>query len=122
MSNPRKISKDNVEPFHISIGAKRRVLELNADKGYVSNAFRRLLRERDIETNTPERHCKHRRKRGRKPHMDKGHFKFRAFAERTNAWLKYFRKLRYRWERKKDMFQAHIDLACLIIYLRRAEI
>jgi len=54
--------------------------------------------------------------------MDKGHFKFRAFAERTNAWLKYFRKLRYRWERKKDMFQAHIDLACLIIYLRRAEI
>jgi transposase len=106
----------------LRVGAKRRVAELNADKGYDSAAFRRHLRKRGIGTNIPERQFKHRRKRGRKPHMDKAHFKFRAFTERTNAWLKYFRKLRYRWDRKKSMFQAHVDLACLIICLRRVEI
>jgi transposase len=106
----------------LRVGAKRRVLELNADKGYDSAVFRRHLRERGIGTNIPERKFKHRRKRGRKPHMDKAHFKFRAFTERTNAWLKYFRKLRYRYERKKCMFQAVVDLACLLICLRRVEI
>jgi len=103
----------------LRVGAKRRIQGLNADKGYDSAAFRRHLRARGIGTNIPERQYKHRRKRGRKPHMDKAQFKFRAFAERTNAWLKYFRKLRYRWERKKAMFQAHVDMACLLICLRR---
>ena len=106
----------------LRVGAKRRVLELNADKGYDSKVFRRRLRARGIGTNIPERKFRKRRKRGRKPHMDKVQFKFRAFVERTNAWLKYFRKLRYRWDRKKAMFQAHVDLACLLICLRRAEI
>lgn len=106
----------------LRVGAKRRVAELNADKGYDSRAFRQHLRARGIGTNIPERKAKHRRKRGRKPHMNKVQFKFRAFVERTNAWLKYFRKLRYRWDRKKAMFQAHVDLACLLICLRRTEI
>lgn len=106
----------------LRVGAKRKIKELNADKGYDSKAFRKHLRVRGIGTNIPERKAKHRRKRGRKPHMNKAQFKFRAFVERTNAWLKYFRKLRYRWDRKKAMFQAHVDLACLIICLRRTEI
>jgi transposase len=106
----------------IRIGAKRRLAELNADKGYDSAAFRRHLRQRGIAPNIPERNYKRRRKLGRKPKYDKATGKFRAFVERTNAWLKYFRKLRYRWERKKCMFQAMVDLACLIICLRRVEI
>lgn len=104
------------------VGAKRRVLELNADKGYDSRAFRSQMSKKGTVTNIPERKSKHRRKRGRKPHMDRAHFKFRAFVERTNAWLKYFRKLRYRWDRKRAMFQAHVDLACLLICLRKTEI
>jgi len=106
----------------LRVGAKRKVQELNADKGYDSRAFRRHMRQRGIGTNIPERKSKRRRKRGRKPHMDKVQFAFRAFVERTNAWLKYFRKLRYRWDRKKAMFQAHVDMACLLICLRRTEI
>lgn len=106
----------------LRVGAKSRVAELNADKGYDSRAFRKHLRERGIGTNIPERKTKHRRKRGRKPHMNKLQFKFRAFVERTNAWLKYFRKLRYRWDRKRAMFQAHVDLACLLICLRKTEL
>jgi len=106
----------------LRVGAKRRVSELNADKGYDSSAFRRSMRRKGTKTNIPERKFKHRRKRGRKPLYDKAKAKFRAFVERTNAWLKYFRKLRYRWDRKKAMFQAHVDMACLLICLRRTEI
>lgn len=103
----------------LRVGAKRRVKELNADKGYDSKSFRKNMAKRGTKTNIPERQFKHRRKRGRKPHMDKLQFKFRAFVERTNAWLKSFRKLRYRYERKRGMFQAVVDLACLLICLRR---
>lgn len=106
----------------IRVGAKRRVIELNADKGYDSAAFRKNLKRRGIKANIPECTYKHRRKRGRKPRYDKATGRARAFVERTNAWLKYFRKLRYRWERKKCMFQAVVDLACLIICLLRVEI
>ena len=106
----------------IRVGAKRRVLELNADKGYDGATFRKSLKRRGIKANIPERTYKHRRKRGRKPRYNKTTGKVRAFVERTNAWLKYFRKLRYRWERKKCMFQAVVDLACLLICLRRVEI
>ena len=60
----------------LRVGARRRVLELNADKGYDSQAFRRHLRKRGIGTNIPERKSKHRRKRGRKPHMNKAAFKY----------------------------------------------
>lgn len=105
----------------LRVGAKRRVLELNADKGYDSQAFRRHLRKRGTGTNIPERKAKHRRKRGPRPHMDKVSFKFRAFVERTNAWLKSYRKLRYRYERKRGMFQAVVDFCCLLICLRRVE-
>jgi len=106
----------------LRVGAKRRVLELNADKGYDSQAFRRHLRKRGTGTNIPERKAKHRRKRGPKPHMNKAHFKFRAFVERTNAWLKSYRKLRYRYERKRGMFQAVVDFCCLLICLRRVRV
>jgi transposase len=106
----------------LRVGAKRRVAELNADKGYDSKTFRRHMAKRGIKTNIPERTFTHRRKRDRKPHMDKGQFKFRAFVERTNAWLKNYRKLRYRYERKRGMFQAIVDLACLCICLRKTEI
>lgn len=106
----------------LRVGAKRRVAELNADKGYDSRAFRRQMRQRGTSTNIPERNFTKRRKRGRKPHMDKAQFKFRAFVERTNAWLKAFRKLRYRYERKRGMFQAVVDFCCLLICLRRTEI
>ena len=78
-----------------------------AGVGYDSKAFRRHLRKRGTGTNIPERKTKHRRKRGRKPRMNKVHFKFRAFTERTNAWLKSYRKLRYRYERKRGMFQRY---------------
>lgn len=103
----------------IKIAAKRRVKMLNGDKGFDSRAFRQSLGSKGIKSNIPERQFKKRRKRGRKPIYDKATAKFRAVIERTFAWLKYFRRLRYRWERTKKMFQAFIDLGCLLTCLKR---
>jgi transposase len=117
--NRRDITSAERTVKKLRVGAKRRLAELNSDKGYDSTAFRRSLRKRGIKANIPERCYRHRRKRGRKPAYDKVAAKFRAFVERTFAWLKSFRKLRYRYERKRCMFQAMVDLACLLICLRR---
>lgn len=106
----------------IRVGIKQRIKELNADKGYDSAAFRRYLATRRTRSNIPERQYKHRRKHGPRPHYNKVTARFRALVERTNAWLKYFRTLRYRWERKKCMFQAMVDLACLLICSGRVEV
>lgn len=103
----------------IKVAAKRRVERLNADKGFDSRAFRQSLRSRGIKPNIPERQFKNRRKRGRKPIYNATAGKFRAVIERTFAWLKYYRRLRYRWERTKKMFQAFIDLGCLLTCLKR---
>lgn len=103
----------------IRIGVKRRVKIMNGDKGFDSQAFRHSLRRKGVKSNIPERKFKNRRKRGRRPIYDKAIAKFRAVVERTFAWLKYFRRLRYRWERTKKMFQAFVDLGCLLICLRR---
>lgn len=103
----------------IRVGTKRRVKLLNGDKGFDGKVFRRSLRRKGVKPNIPERQFKNRRKRGRKPVYDKAVAKFRAVVERTFAWLKYFRRLRYRWERTKKMFQAFVDLGCLLICLRR---
>jgi transposase len=103
----------------IRVGAKRRVKQLNGDKGFDSQAFRHSLSRKGIKSNIPERQFKTRRRIGRKPFYDKLIAKFRPVVERTFAWLKCFRRLRYRWERKKKMFQSFIDLGCLLICLRR---
>jgi putative transposase len=103
----------------IRVGAKRRVLKLNGDKGFDGAPLRQALRKRNIAPNIPERVFKNRRKRGRKPRYDKVSGKFRAFVERTVAWIKNYRKLRYRHDRKKCMFHAFLDLACLVICLQR---
>lgn len=106
----------------IRVGAKRRVRQLNGDKGFDSRPFRRAMRQRGIHVNAPERQFKHRRKRGRKPVYDQAVSKCRPFVERTIAWLKSFRRLRYRWERTKRMFQAMLDFGCLIICLRKVRV
>lgn len=103
----------------IRVGIKRRLKLLNGDKGFDSVSFRRDMRKKGIKTNISERQFKHRRKKGRKPIYDKTKAKFRAFVERTFAWLKSFRRLRYRWDRTKLMFQAFVNLGCLVICLRR---
>lgn len=99
-------------------GRTRTDLEtLNADKGYDSNAFRNLVEGWQLEPNIPPRQYQ-KRKRSTLPYdPEKG--RFRVFVEHTFAWLKYYRRLRYRWERHAHMFQAFVMLGCILICLRK---
>jgi len=90
-----------------------------ADKGYDSRELRRYLRRRGIKANIPERQYKRRRKRGRPYKYDKDLGKSRFVVERTNAWLKSFRRLHFRWDRTSGSFEAFVLLACIVVCLRR---
>jgi transposase len=43
----------------------------------------------------------------------------RWVVERSNSWLHQFRRLRIRWERRADIHEAFLSLACAMICYRR---
>lgn len=106
----------------IRVGNKTRPDVVLADKGYDSTIFRRKLRKRGIKANIPEREYAHRRKRGRPPKYDSQLGKQRFVVERTNAWLKSFRRLRFRSDRTLPMFKTLVQLACIVICVRKLAI
>lgn len=65
--------------------------------------------------------CPHRRNRSRPPTQDgrklRRHRR-RWLVERTFAWLKSFRRLQVRHERKAAIFRGFLHLACVLICLR----
>ena len=88
---------------------RRRPRYLLADRGYDHLAYRRALAARGITPIIARRGKLHGFGLGRQ----------RWPIERTFAWLHQFRRLRTRWERRDDIHQALLSLACSIICLRR---
>lgn len=88
---------------------------LLADKGYDSQYFRVFLRQRDLKDNIVPRHHA-----GPGPPFDPLLAKHRFVVERSNAWLKSFRRLKFRFDRTKLMFEAFVALAVLVMLVRRA--
>jgi transposase len=88
---------------------RRRFATLLADKGYSSEAFRRACRERGTEPIIS------------KPKMPgiKGLGKLRYVVEQTVARLHQFRRLAVRWERRLDIHDGLVSLACAMICWRR---
>ncbi|MFM0489918.1 IS5 family transposase [Paraburkholderia graminis] len=76
-----------------------------ADRGYDSNAHRRRLRERDIRPVIARRRTEH----------GSGPGKCRWVVERTHSWLHGFRRLRIRFERRSDIHEAFLKLACALV-------
>jgi transposase len=103
----------------IKVGKITRPQVVLADKGYDGVRFRRGLRKRGIKANIPERQFAHRRKIGRPPNYDPVLGKSRYTVERTNAWMKSFRRIHFRYDRTVVMFKAFVQLACIIICLRK---
>lgn len=103
----------------IKVGQKTRPGIVLADKGYDSTKLRRSLRKRSIKANIPERKWGHRRKRGRPPNYDLVLGKSRYSVERTNAWIKSFRRIHFRFDRTVVMFKAFVQLACIVICVRK---
>lgn len=91
---------------------------LIADRGYDSDALDDLLaRQHGIELIAP-----HRRYRTRTHRQDRRklrRYRRRWKIERLFAWLKNFRRLLVRWERHSNNFLGMVQLACMLILLRR---
>ncbi|WP_433304307.1 transposase [Actinoplanes sp. CA-030573] len=96
--------------LRISPGRPRRRFDtLLADKGYDSEAFRHACRRRGIEPIIPKR----------KSTGVKGLGKLRYVVEQSFALLHQFRRLAVRWERRLDIHDSLVSLACALICWRR---
>ena len=84
---------------------RRRPQKLHADKGYDHAKCRRALRRRGITPRIARRGIESKEHLGR----------YRWAVERTIAWLKNFRRLRVRDERRADIHLAWLILACAMI-------
>jgi transposase len=88
---------------------------LIADKGFDSGPLAERLRvERGIELIAPVRKRGHRKNDGRRMRRYRRRWK----VERLFAWLKQFRRIVTRWERKAQNFLGFVQLGCLVILLR----
>ncbi|WP_406314709.1 IS5 family transposase [Streptosporangium sp. NBC_01639] len=101
---------DAVPPIRGLCGRPRRTpRRLYADRGYDFDKYRRLLWKRGIKPMIARRGVTH----------GSGLGKVRWVVERAFAWLHQFKRLRIRYERRADLHQGLLELACSIICLRR---
>jgi transposase len=88
---------------------RRKPRQLYADRGYDFDKYRRLLWRRGIKPAIARRGVAH----------GSGLGKVRWVVERAFAWLRQFKRLRIRYERRADLHQGLLELACSLICLRR---
>ena len=96
---------------------RKRPDRLIADRGYDSNAVRRMLVRRGIEpiiparsNNTVATHQDGRRLR---------RYRRRWLIERTIGWIGNFRRLTVRYDRLMETYGGFFHLACALITLRK---
>lgn len=87
-----------------------------ADKGYDSDPFRFKLKSLGIDTNIPNREIKNRKKQ-ENYNIPLGKMRFKV--ERTNAWIKSFRRLHFRFDYTLASFSALTYLALIVICIRK---
>ena len=83
---------------------------LQADKAYDSVLHAEALRRKGVKLEAAKRGQKTKRPLGRE----------RWKVERTMAWLKNFRRLRVRYERRADIHEALLTVATIAIALKKA--
>ena len=84
---------------------RKRPQTVQGDRGYDSQPHREALKQRGIRPLLAKR---------RVPHGS-GLGQSRWVVERTFAWLHDLRRLRVRYERRADIHQAFLKLACVLI-------
>jgi transposase len=87
---------------------RKRPAKLHADKAYDASPLRRALRARGITPRIARRGIDSSERLGR----------YRWVVERTFSWLLGCRRLGVRYERRADLFQGLLHLACVLICLR----
>ena len=94
---------------------------LLADRGYDSLYFRRFANFQGYDPYIPKRITTTEEQSDSALYrMDATLYKKRNVIERTNTWLKSFRRLHFRFDRTRKSFEACLYLAIIIIVLRRA--
>ena len=86
---------------------RKRPAKLHADKAYDSSPLRRALRARGITPRVARRGIDSSERLGR----------HRWVVERSLAWLLGYRRLGVRYERRADLLQGLLHLACALICL-----
>jgi transposase len=86
---------------------RKRPAKLHADKAYDASALRRALRARSITSRIARRGIDSSERLGR----------YRWVVERSLSWLLGFRRLGVRYERRGDLLQGLLHLACAILCL-----
>jgi len=103
---------DAVSPIKRPSGQRRkRPGKIHADKAYDARKCRNALRRRHLTPRIARKGVERSDRLGR----------HRWVVERTLAWLNRFRRLSIRYERRADIHQAFLLLACSLICLRRLE-
>lgn len=90
---------------------RRRPRSLIADRGYDHDKYRRLVWQRGVKAVIARRQTEH----------GSGLGKQRWVVERTFAWLHNRRRLLIRTDRRDDIHEAFLALACCLICWRRVE-
>lgn len=100
---------DRVPPIGGKPGRPRRRPErLQGDRGFDDEEDREELRRRGIEPLLGKRRTGH----------GSGLGKYRWYIERTNSWLKQFRRIRVRYDRIPAIYYSFLQLASTIICFR----
>ena len=106
-----------IESLLVRRRLRRRPKRLIYDRAADSDPLRQRLARRGIDLI-----CPHRKSRRRPPLQDGRklrRFRRRWKIERTNSWLQNFRRVVVRYEFHADLFLSFVQLACLLITLRR---
>jgi transposase len=82
-----------------------------ADRGYDHDRYRRELRRLGIASDIARRQTAHGSGLGR----------VRWVVERTFAWLHYFKRLLVRYDRRHEIHEAFLALACCLVCFRRLQ-
>jgi transposase len=103
---------DRVPPVRGRVRRPRcRPQTLIADRGYDHHKYRRLVQQRGVKPIIARRQSEHGSGLGR----------HRWVVERTFAWLRSRRRLLIRTDRRDDIHEGFLALACCLICWRRLE-
>jgi transposase len=99
---------DAIKPIKRPRGRPRkRPIKLHADKGYESRKNKAALRRRGITPRIARKGVESKEKLGR----------HRWVVERTQSWLNRFRRLKVRYERCANIYEAFLKIGCALICL-----
>jgi transposase len=103
---------ERVPPVRGTVGRPRQRPErVTADRGYDHDKYRRELRARNITPEIARRQTEHRSGLGR----------VRWVVERTFAWLHNYKRLLVRNDRRHEIHEAFLALACCLVCFRRLQ-